>query len=111
MLIYGINAVTEALRAGRVNALRVSKRSDERMRALLALAQERRVPVRRVDQEDLDRLAPGAVHQGGATSRRRTNTTSRIWCARHRRRRCWWCSTASKIPITSERFSAPPTPQ
>ena len=57
MLIYGINAVTEALRAGRLSALRVSKRSDERMRALLALAQERRVPVRRVDQDDLDRLA------------------------------------------------------
>ena len=36
------------------------------MRALLALAQERRVPVRRVDQDDLDRLAPGAVHQGVA---------------------------------------------
>jgi len=66
MLIYGINAVTEALRAGRLSALRVSKRSDERMRALLALAQERRIPVRRVDQDDLDRLAPGAVHQGVA---------------------------------------------
>ena len=66
MLIYGINAVTEALRAGRVSALRVSRRSDERMRAVLALAQERRVPVRRVDHDDLDRLAPGAVHQGVA---------------------------------------------
>jgi 23S rRNA (guanosine2251-2'-O)-methyltransferase len=64
MLIYGINAVTEALRAGRVTALRVSKRSDDRMRALLTLAQERGVPLRRVDQEDLDRAAPGAVHQG-----------------------------------------------
>ena len=66
MVIYGINAVTEALRAGRVTALRVSKRNDERMRALLALAQERRVPVRRVDPDDLDRAAPGAVHQGVA---------------------------------------------
>jgi 23S rRNA (guanosine2251-2'-O)-methyltransferase len=64
MVIYGINAVTEALRAGRVATLRVSRRSDERMRALLALAQERHVPLRRVDQDDLDRLAPGAVHQG-----------------------------------------------
>jgi 23S rRNA (guanosine2251-2'-O)-methyltransferase len=62
--IYGINAVTEALRAGRVTALRVSKRSDDRMRGLLALAQERGVPLRRVDQDDLDRVAPGAVHQG-----------------------------------------------
>src|SRR5437868_14702690 len=64
MRIYGINAVTEALRAGRVTSLRVSKRSDDRMRDMLALAQERKVPLRRVDQDDLDRAAPGAVHQG-----------------------------------------------
>ncbi len=36
------------------------------MRALLTEAQERGVAVRRVDQNDLDRLAPGAVHQGVA---------------------------------------------
>jgi len=64
MLIYGINAVSEALRAGRVTSLQVSKRYDDRMRGLLALAQERRIPVRRVDQDVLDRVAPGAVHQG-----------------------------------------------
>jgi 23S rRNA (guanosine2251-2'-O)-methyltransferase len=64
MIISGINAVTEALRAGRATALRVSKRTDERMRALLALAHERGVSIRRVEQDDLDRLAPGAVHQG-----------------------------------------------
>jgi 23S rRNA (guanosine2251-2'-O)-methyltransferase len=56
----------EALRAGRVTSLRVSKRSDERMRALLAAARESGVAVRRVEQDDLDRLAPGAVHQGVA---------------------------------------------
>jgi 23S rRNA (guanosine2251-2'-O)-methyltransferase len=64
MVIYGINAVTEALRAGRITALRVSRRADERMRVVLALAHERGVAVRRVEQGDLDRLAPGAVHQG-----------------------------------------------
>ena len=40
VLIYGINAVTEALRAGRVTSLQVTRRADERIRALLALAQE-----------------------------------------------------------------------
>ena len=64
VLIYGINAVTEALRAGRLTTLRVSKRSDGRMRALLALAHERGVSIRRVEHDDLDRMAPGAVHQG-----------------------------------------------
>jgi 23S rRNA (guanosine2251-2'-O)-methyltransferase len=64
MVIYGINAVIEALRAGRVTALRVSRRTDERMRVVLALANERGVSIRRVEQDDLDRLVPGAVHQG-----------------------------------------------
>jgi 23S rRNA (guanosine2251-2'-O)-methyltransferase len=62
--IYGINPVTEALRAGRVTALQVSKRADGRMRELLALAEQRGVPIRRVEPNDLDRLAPGGVHQG-----------------------------------------------
>ena len=31
MLIYGINPVLEALRAGRVTALRVSPRADDRV--------------------------------------------------------------------------------
>jgi 23S rRNA (guanosine2251-2'-O)-methyltransferase len=64
VVIYGINAVTEALRAGRVTTLRVSKRTDERMRALLALARDGGVPIRSVDQDELDRAADGAVHQG-----------------------------------------------
>jgi 23S rRNA (guanosine2251-2'-O)-methyltransferase len=62
--IYGINAVTEALRAGRLTTLQVSSRADGRMRALIALAQERGVAIRRVDPGELDRAAPGAVHQG-----------------------------------------------
>jgi 23S rRNA (guanosine2251-2'-O)-methyltransferase len=64
MLIYGINPVTEALRAGRVTAVRISSRNDDRMRELMALARERGVSLRRVDPADLDRLAPGAIHQG-----------------------------------------------
>ena len=36
MIVYGINPVLEALRAGRVKALRIARRDDERMRELLA---------------------------------------------------------------------------
>ena len=67
MLIYGINPVLEALRAGRVTSIRVSSRADERVAALLRLADEKRVAVRRVRVADLDRATRGADerrHQG-----------------------------------------------
>ena len=64
MIIYGINPVLEALRAGRVKELRVSQRSDERLRELLALAGDGGVPVRRVPQDALDRDSRRGVHQG-----------------------------------------------
>ena len=64
MIIYGINPVVAALRAGRVSALRIGDRGGERLRQLLAIAQEQRVPVRRVPQDVLDREAGGGVHQG-----------------------------------------------
>ena len=35
MLIYGINAVTEALKAGRVVSLRAGRRNDQRLQQLL----------------------------------------------------------------------------
>jgi 23S rRNA (guanosine2251-2'-O)-methyltransferase len=64
--IYGINPVLEALRARRVTALRVSPRADERLTALVRLAEEQDLPVRRVSADELDRLAGGARprHQG-----------------------------------------------
>src|SRR5437870_4900369 len=64
MIIYGINPVLEALRAGRVTALRVSQRSDERLRELVALAGDRGVSVRRVPPDMLDRDSRRGVHQG-----------------------------------------------
>ena len=64
MIIYGINPVLEALRAGRVTALRVSLRSDDRLRELLALAGDRGIAVRRVSPEVLDRDSRRGVHQG-----------------------------------------------
>ena len=64
MIIYGINPVLEALRAGRVTALRLSSRADDRVAGLVRLAEERGVPLRRVAAADLDRAARGGVHQG-----------------------------------------------
>lgn len=64
MIIYGINPVLEALRAGRVKELRVGDRAGDRMRQLLAVAAERGVKVRRVPADVLDRDAKRGVHQG-----------------------------------------------
>jgi 23S rRNA (guanosine2251-2'-O)-methyltransferase len=64
VIIYGINPVLEALRAGRVNELRVGERTDQRLRQLLALAVERNVRVRRVPADVLDRESRRGVHQG-----------------------------------------------
>ena len=64
MLIYGINPVLEALRAGRVSALRVSARADDRVAGVLRLAEEQGVSVRRVAAGDLDRAAREGAHQG-----------------------------------------------
>lgn len=64
MLIYGINAVTEALRAGRVVSLRAGRRHDRRLQQLVMLAEQADVPVRRVSDDELDREAGGSLHQG-----------------------------------------------
>lgn len=68
-MIYGINPVLEALRARRVKAIRVSSRTDERLAAVLRLADEQGIAVRRVTTEELDRAARSAsshkaLHQG-----------------------------------------------
>jgi 23S rRNA (guanosine2251-2'-O)-methyltransferase len=64
MLIYGMNAVAEALKAGRVVTMRAGRRSDRRLQQLLALAEEAGVPVRRVSDDELDRESGGSSHQG-----------------------------------------------
>jgi 23S rRNA (guanosine2251-2'-O)-methyltransferase len=64
MLIYGINAVTEALKTGRVVSLRVGHRKDQRLQQLLRLAEQESVPVRRVSDDELDRESGGSSHQG-----------------------------------------------
>jgi 23S rRNA (guanosine2251-2'-O)-methyltransferase len=64
VIIYGINPVLEALRAGRVKELRVGNRGDDRVRELVALASDNGVAVRQVPPEVLERQARGGVHQG-----------------------------------------------
>ncbi len=63
MLIYGINPVLEALRAGRVTSLRVSPRGDDRVAAVVQLADTLQVAVKRVAAADLDRAVGGAQHR------------------------------------------------
>jgi 23S rRNA (guanosine2251-2'-O)-methyltransferase len=64
VIIYGLNPVVEALRAGRVRGLRVASRDDRRMRQLFDLAAQAGVPVQHADPADLDRAARGGRHQG-----------------------------------------------
>jgi 23S rRNA (guanosine2251-2'-O)-methyltransferase len=65
MIIYGINPVLEALRAGRVRRLRVA-RHDKRMQEVIAAAERHGVKAEAADAQTLDRLARGGVHQGVA---------------------------------------------
>lgn len=66
-VVYGVNAVLEALRAGKrqVESVTIlqSARPD-RLKPVLDLARERGVPVQRVPRLDLDRSLGEARHQG-----------------------------------------------
>jgi 23S rRNA (guanosine2251-2'-O)-methyltransferase len=66
-LIYGVNAVTEALRAGtrQIESVTIleSARPD-RLKSLIELARQKGVPVHRVPRLDLDRTLGDVRHQG-----------------------------------------------
>lgn len=64
MIIYGLNTVIEALRAGRVRSLRVSGRSDWRVQEVLRLAASAHVRAQHADAAELDRASRGGLHQG-----------------------------------------------
>jgi 23S rRNA (guanosine2251-2'-O)-methyltransferase len=64
MLVYGINPVAEAVRAGRARAVSVASRSDRRIARIVEEAERLGVPVRQVSRAELDRAARGGVHQG-----------------------------------------------
>ncbi|MEA2175526.1 MAG: rRNA (guanosine2251-2-O)-methyltransferase [Blastocatellia bacterium] len=66
-LLYGVSPVLEALRAGQrpIEHITLAEGTrDHRLRELLDLAREARVPVRRAPRTDLERLTDGANHQG-----------------------------------------------
>ena len=65
--IAGIHAVREALRAGRLLErvhVQEQHKPSVRLREILELCRHAGVPVRRETRAQLERLAPGAVHQG-----------------------------------------------
>jgi len=66
MLIYGINPVREALRAGRVRSLQVAAGGGPRVRELEEMAAGAGVPVTRVPAHVLDQRSRQGVHQGVA---------------------------------------------
>lgn len=66
-ILYGVHPVLETLKSGRRQVEQIfvtSGRQDRKVRALLALATSRGVPVSRNPREELDRLSNGGVHQG-----------------------------------------------
>jgi 23S rRNA (guanosine2251-2'-O)-methyltransferase len=66
-VVAGRNPVLEAIRAGvPAVALYVAERidSDDRVRDVVKLAAERRVPLLEAPRTELDRIAGGSVHQG-----------------------------------------------
>jgi 23S rRNA (guanosine2251-2'-O)-methyltransferase len=64
MIVYGINPVLEALRAGRVKQLWIAERRDDRMRELLAFATTHGIGAQYVTSDVLARRSRGGVHQG-----------------------------------------------
>jgi 23S rRNA (guanosine2251-2'-O)-methyltransferase len=65
-LIYGVNAVTEALKARRVSRVIHERGAGPRVDALVARAQELRIVTETLDRRALDSLTHGGVHQGVA---------------------------------------------
>ncbi len=76
MIIYGINPVAEAIKAGRVREIRVAQRADDRLQKLLEEAAKQSVRVRFVTRQELDHDARQGAHQGVvAEVERRTEAT------------------------------------
>jgi 23S rRNA (guanosine2251-2'-O)-methyltransferase len=65
-VIYGVNAVSEALKARRVSRLIHERGAGPRVDALVARAQELRIVTETLDRRALDTLTRGGVHQGVA---------------------------------------------
>ena len=64
MIVYGINPVSESIKATTASTVWVSDRRDARLQRLVAAARRAGVQVEPVEPAELDRLAGGCVHQG-----------------------------------------------
>jgi 23S rRNA (guanosine2251-2'-O)-methyltransferase len=64
LIIYGINPVLEAIKAGRAREILVAQRADDRLQRLLEEAARRSVRVRFVTRDELDAAAKRGAHQG-----------------------------------------------
>jgi 23S rRNA (guanosine2251-2'-O)-methyltransferase len=65
-LIFGIHAVSEALKARRISRLMHVRGGGPRVDSLVTRAHELRIAVGTLDERELDKLAKGSVHQGVA---------------------------------------------
>jgi len=76
MIIYGINPVLEAIKAGRAKEILVAQRADDRLQRLLEEAGRHSVRVRYVTRDELDHASKRGAHQGVvAEVERRTEAT------------------------------------
>lgn len=65
LVTYGRNSVMEFLRAGKVRQIYLkSGRHDERLQEILEEAKSRAVPIKEVEEKELDSMSGGVVHQG-----------------------------------------------
>lgn len=65
-VVYGINPVSEAMKARRVSKLVHERGAGPRVDALVARAHDLRLTIETVDRRALERLTRGGVHQGVA---------------------------------------------
>jgi 23S rRNA (guanosine2251-2'-O)-methyltransferase len=63
-VVYGVNAVAEALRARRVVRLMHERGAGPRVDEIVSRAHELRLPIETIDRRGLERLTRGGVHQG-----------------------------------------------
>ena len=76
LVIYGINPVLEAIKAGRAKEIWVAQRADDRLQRLLEDAAKHSVRVRFVTRDELDHASKRGAHQGVvAEVDRRTEAT------------------------------------
>jgi 23S rRNA (guanosine2251-2'-O)-methyltransferase len=85
MIIYGINAVVEAIKAGRAREILVAQRADDRLQRLLEDAARHSVRVRYVTRDELDHASKRGAHQGvvAEVDRRTEATLEDLVTAKH----------------------------